>query len=88
MPDYRRAFCPGGTFFLTLVTADRRPLFQNQRARTLLHEAISATARERPFSLLAIVLLWDHLHLMLSLADNGFDFSTRINTNYCVNGVK
>jgi REP element-mobilizing transposase RayT len=28
MPDYRRAYTPGGSVFLTLVTFDRRPIFE------------------------------------------------------------
>jgi hypothetical protein len=27
MPDYRRAYTPGGAIFLTLVTFNRRPIF-------------------------------------------------------------
>jgi putative transposase len=78
MPDYRRAFVPGGTFFFTLVTENRSPLFRNQRNRTLLHQAITSCRESRPFGLLAIVLLSDHLHLMLALPDGDADFSTRL----------
>jgi len=35
MPNYRRASIPGGTFFFTVVTFDRRPLFAGQRSQRL-----------------------------------------------------
>jgi putative transposase len=49
MPNYRRAWVAGGTFFLTLVTEGRAPLFADPAARRWLHEAIAATRQERPF---------------------------------------
>jgi REP element-mobilizing transposase RayT len=35
MADYRRWFLPGGTYFFTIVTEGRVPLFVNNRARRL-----------------------------------------------------
>lgn len=78
MPRYRRATRPGGTFFFTLVTEDRAPILTSDLARPILHRAIDACVERRPFTLDAIVLLPDHLHLMLTLPDNETDYSTRI----------
>jgi REP element-mobilizing transposase RayT len=33
MADYRRWFLPGGTYFFTIVTEGRVPLFVNSRAQ-------------------------------------------------------
>ena len=77
MPNYRRPFAPGGTFFFTLVTQDRRPILTTDSARPLLRTAVADTRRERPFVLLAIVLLADHLHLLLDLPAGDADFATR-----------
>ena len=33
MADYRRWFLPGGTYFFTIVTEGRAPLFVNSRAQ-------------------------------------------------------
>ena len=33
MSNYRRYYVPGGTYFFTLVTHERRPLFQHETAR-------------------------------------------------------
>jgi putative transposase len=78
MPNYRRAYQPGGTFFLTLVTHQRIPLFNDPTARQLLHESLAQTRRDRPFELVATVLLPDHLHLVLTLPPDESDFSIRV----------
>jgi putative transposase len=77
LPNYRRIFRPGGTYFFTLVTAARAPLFADERARSLLHDAFAGVRRDRPFELDAIVLLPDHLHAIWTLADGDADFSRR-----------
>jgi hypothetical protein len=60
MPNYRRANRPGGTFFLTLVTERRAPIFESEIVRALLRPAIEHCRRMHPFVLEAIVLLYDH----------------------------
>ena len=77
MADYRRFFAPGGTFFFTLVTFRRRPLFRSPLARRVLRAAISETRRRRPFDMPGVVLLADHLHCLWTLPDGDADFSTR-----------
>jgi putative transposase len=67
MPDYRRAWVPGGTFFFTLVTDRRRPLFRSLRARTLLGNVFRRCQGKWPFTINALVLLPDHLHAIWSL---------------------
>jgi len=78
MPNYRRAIQPGGTFFLTLVTHERRRLFDEELARTHLRHAIAAARGDRPFELVASVLLPDHLHLIVQLPAGDADFSLRV----------
>src|SRR5205823_6586052 len=77
MPEFRRAYAPGGTFFFTVVTAERQPILCNELARPLLREAIEQCQTRWPFTLDAIVLLPDHLHTMWSLPENDADFSRR-----------
>lgn len=77
MPEYRRRFQPGGTYFFTVVTDDRRPLFAQDSARQLLHESIRAVQIRWPFELMAIVLLPQHLHCLWRLPDEDQNYSTR-----------
>jgi putative transposase len=77
MPNYRRAFSPGGTFFFTLVTYRRARFLCDERARALLHEAIEQCRDEHPFTIDALVLLPDHLHAIWTLPDGDADSSSR-----------
>jgi len=43
MPEYRRVFVPGGTYFFTVVTDHRRPFLNEQLARDCLHAAFNET---------------------------------------------
>ncbi|NIA20780.1 MAG: transposase [Anaerolineaceae bacterium] len=77
MSNYRRAAVPGGTFFFTAVAFQRRPLLTTSGVRPLLRRAILDTRRERPFRILAQVLLPNHLHTIWELPPGDDDFSTR-----------
>lgn len=77
MPEYRRGFEPGGRFFFTLVTDQRRPVFLDSQARTCLRKVIQSVQAERPFELEAIVLLADHLHCLWRLPEGDNDYSVR-----------
>jgi putative transposase len=39
MPEYRRAILPGGTFFFTVVTYQRKPFLISAEAREILRFA-------------------------------------------------
>jgi putative transposase len=78
MPNYIRTFQPGGTFFLTLVTERRMPVFANEPPRRMLHEALARCLTLHHFVLAAIVLLPDHLHILMTLPKGDADFSVRI----------
>jgi putative transposase len=77
MPDYRRNFTPGGTYFFTVVTHERRPILTTEIARSILRRAISEEKEKRPLELVASVLLPDHIHAIWTLPINDFDFSAR-----------
>jgi putative transposase len=77
MPNFRRNWLPGGTFFFTVVTAGRAPLFGDDRARALLGTCLRQERAARPFDVDAIVLLHDHLHALWTLPPGDFDFSKR-----------
>lgn len=78
MSEYRRWYVAGGTFFFTMVTHNRKQLFENATNRRFLRESIIDVKRRQPFEIPAIVLLPDHLHLIMRLPPNDSDYSTRI----------
>jgi putative transposase len=76
MPNYRRAFVPGGCWFFTVNLLDRRQTLLADHIETL-RESIAATCQDYPFTIDAFVVLPDHLHAILSLPQGDSDFSTR-----------
>jgi putative transposase len=77
MPDYRRAYHPGGTYFFTVVTADRARILCTPMALPILRNSIIATKARWPFDLVAIVVLPDHFHTIWTLPTGDADFSKR-----------
>jgi len=78
MSNYRRAYTPGGHYFFTLVTHGRQKLFDRQNNIDRLRDAFRHVKKKRPFSIDAIVILPDHLHLVLGLPKGETDFSQRL----------
>ena len=68
MPDYRRWFRGGGTYFFTVVTFNRHKIFRSSHARASLHRAIAEVRALRPFEMLGVVLLPDHCHCIWTMA--------------------
>ena len=77
MANYRRARTPGGTFFFTVVTLRRRPLFNQPESRRLLREVVQEVRERHPFTIDAWVLLPEHMHCIWTLPRDSLDFSMR-----------
>ena len=77
VPNYRRWFVPGGTYFFTCVTQQRAPFLSEEPARQALHAAIDVVKSRFPFEIVAIVLLPDHWHTVWSLPPGDIDYPTR-----------
>jgi putative transposase len=77
MSNYRRLYIPGGTYFFTVVTYRRRLIFCDEERVKLLRQAFREVKDKRPFELLAMVVLPDHLHCIWRLPFDDADFSTR-----------
>jgi putative transposase len=77
MSWYRRANQPGGTYFFTLVTYNRRRYLTDELARNCLRKAWREICEKRPFVLEGVCLLPDHLHCVWKLPEGDNDFSTR-----------
>jgi putative transposase len=77
MPDYRRWYVPGGTYFLTAVTLGRRPILCDELGRRCLREAIETIRQKRPMEVVAIVLLPDHIHTVWTLPQGDAHYPLR-----------
>jgi putative transposase len=77
MPEYRRAYIPGGTLFLTLVTYQRQPIFSHPDNISRLLSAIAIARTEMPFEITAVVLP-DHIHFIWMLPPSDSNYSRRV----------
>jgi len=77
MPEYRRKYVAGGTYFFTVVTYRRQPLLTTELGRRSLREALLTVKKQSPFKLFAICLLPDHLHCVWLLPRGDSDYSSR-----------
>jgi putative transposase len=78
MSNYRRVFIPGGTFFFTLVTYNRQPIFSNPENVSRLRCAIAQVKAEMPFDIVGAVVLPDHLHFIWKLPTGDRNYSKRV----------
>lgn len=77
MPNYRRNLVPGGTYFFTVVTANRQPIFNQPEAVESLRQVIRTEKQTRPFEIVASVVLPDHVHIIWALPSGDADYSAR-----------
>jgi len=76
MPNYRRVWVPGGTCFFTVNLLDRRETLLLDHVHGL--RRAFATARSvRPFEIVAVVVLPDHLHCIWRLPAGDADNAIR-----------
>lgn len=75
MPNYRRAWRAGGTYFFTLTLRHRHGNDLLIRHIESLRHAVRIVRQKYPFKIHAWVVLPDHLHAVLELppADSAFD---------------
>jgi len=76
MPNYRRAFVPGGCWFFTVNLLERRQTLLIDHIEAL-REAVAKTLHSLPCTIDAFVVLPDHLHAIWTLPPGDSDFSTR-----------
>ena len=74
--QYRRDYRNGATYFFTVVTFARQPLFNQAEAVARLRTAFQEEMARRPFKMNAVVILPDHVHLWTMPADDA-DYSMR-----------
>ena len=77
MADYLRTYLNGGTYFFTVVTYLRFPIFNEETSVNLLKDCFLSIMKERPFKIDAIVIMPDHLLTIWTLPDEDSGFSIR-----------
>ena len=73
MPNYRRAFVPGGCRFFTVNLLERRQTLLVDHI-AILREAVATTRQNQPFTIDAFVVLPDHIHAIWTLPPDDADF--------------
>jgi REP-associated tyrosine transposase len=76
MPNFRRAFIPGGCWFFTVNLFERRNTLLVDRVDAL-RVAVEKTRARYPFVIDAVVVLPDHIHAVWTLPPGDADFSVR-----------
>jgi putative transposase len=76
MVRYRRNFVAGGTFFFTVTLWDRgsHALTDNIAA---LRTAVRQTRHSQPFTIEAVVVLPEHMHIIMTLPNGDADYPNR-----------
>jgi len=77
MTGYRRRYGMGRRFFFTVVTHRRRQFLTDDAARRCLRESWEIERQRRPFEVVALVLLPDHLHCIWKMPADDDDYSLR-----------
>jgi putative transposase len=77
MPEYRRTYHPGGTYFFTVNLSQRNRNDLLTRHVDYLRESVRRVRRKHPFEIHAWVVLPDHLHCVIKLPEDDADFSRR-----------
>lgn len=77
MPNYKRNFVKGGSYFFTVVTQNRNKIFFSNLSRQHLRNAIKSCQERWFFEGVAWVLLDDHLHTVWTLPDGDDNYSKR-----------
>lgn len=76
MPNYIRPRVTGATIFFTVCLQDRSSSLLTDEIDTL-RASVRKTKAERPFDIIAMVVLPDHLHCVLRLPAGDRDFGRR-----------
>lgn len=77
MPNYRRTFVPGGTWFFTVNLLERQDNNLLLREIATLRQVVQRVKARYPFEINAWVVLPEHLHAVLTLPPGDSDFSLR-----------
>ena len=77
MPNYRRLWRPGGTYFFTVTLLERHGNDLLVRHIDALRQAVREVKRVHPFTIHGWAVLPDHLHCVIELPEGEHDFALR-----------
>jgi len=77
MPDYRRAWHPGGTYFFTVNLLQRQGNDLLTRHIELLRTAVRLVRQRHPFKIHGWVVLPEHLHCVIELPPGDANYAVR-----------
>ena len=77
MPDYRRAWHPGGTYFFTVNALQRPGNALLTRHIEPLRDAVREVRQRHPFTIHGWVVLPEHMHCVIELPPGDANFATR-----------
>jgi putative transposase len=77
MPNYRRYWLPGGTWFFTVNLLERHGNDLLTREIDLLRVCVARERARRPFTVIAWVVLPEHMHWIWRLPEGDTDYATR-----------
>ena len=77
MPDYRRAWRPGGAYFFTVNLLQRHGKDMLTQHIDLPRQTVRAVRLRHPFYIHGWVVLPDHMHRVIELPPEDVDFATR-----------
>jgi len=77
MPNYRRAWRPGGVYFFTVNLLQRQGNTLLTTHIDVLRSAVISVRQRHPFVIHAWVVLPDHLHCVIELPPDDADFASR-----------
>ena len=77
MPNYRRAWHAGGTYFFTVNLLQRHRNDLLTRHVDLLRAVVRSVRQRHPFHIHGWVVLLEHLHCVMELPLDDVNFATR-----------
>ena len=77
MPNYRRVWCPGGTYFFTVTLLHRQQNDLLVCHIESLRNAVDHIRKRYPFTIHGWVVLPDHLHCIIELPPGDTNYSMR-----------
>jgi putative transposase len=75
--NYRRLRIPGGTYFFTLVTFNRKHIFDSPLYIETLRASFKIAMKSHPFRIDAHVILPDHIHMIWTLPHGDDNYPIR-----------